>query len=245
MLARAIALASVFGDDAAPIARLPAPFARAAEAARERLMALPRAARSTAVARETMALFTVPAPAFARRVLPRGLRAALAPPEPSALAALGTPPAWLLRALDSGAALGVCALARASSTDGSGEQTGVVLPAVAELLRRLAPDEGAQLVTARRRAGRLGADFAADRTVVGLALAFGDEVVESLARRTGLYRIAWAASLEPEAQTWLSDTLTEPERVLATAAGHALWFAGSEHAAEERARIEADLEETG
>lgn len=239
MLARAIALASVLGDDGAqgpvpggsdgPLDLLPAPWADLARAARARLASATGGARAALLARETVALFAPPRPALARRVAPRGLARALAPEEPAAPA--GPLPEWLGAALAHVEALGLRALARASTDDAPGP--------TAELLRHLTAEQAAVFV-ATRRAGAPPAELHRCRTVVGLARR--DPRRPSLPRWVGLLRLAWAATVEPGALQSLAATVPSPEREQLVEAGDALWFAGSEHAAAERAAALADLE---
>ncbi len=229
MLARAIALASVLGEDAAPLDVLPEPWAALARTARARLSGPSGGARAALLARETVALFAPPPPPAAKRLLPRGLAIALAPPEAAPPA--GALPTWLARACSRAPALGLSALARASADDAPGP--------TAELLRRLTTDEAAAFVVARRAAAA-PAEQARGRTVV--ALARRDERVPSLPRRVGLMRLAWAASVEPGALAALAAASPADERDVIADAGRALWFAASEHAVAERAGIEAEVE---
>lgn len=228
MLARAIALASVLGEDATPLDVLPEPWAALARKERARLTGPSGGARAALLARETVALFAPPPPSVAKRLLPRGLAIALAPPEPAPPA--GALPPWLARARGRAEVLGLSALARASTDDAPGS--------TAELLRRLTTDEAAAFVAARRAAAT-EADQARSRTVV--ALARRDERVPSLSRRVGLMRLAWAASVEPGALAALAAASPADEREVILDAGRALWFAASEAAAAERAGIEAEV----
>jgi hypothetical protein len=110
----------------------------------------------------------------------------------------------------------------------------------AEILRRLSAGEAATVLSARRTPVD-PADAARSRTL--LLVARGDERIDPIAHRVGLFRLAWAASIEPGALPALAAALPGPAGDVVLEAGHALWFAAGEDAAAERVLVDQDLEE--
>ncbi|MBI2897037.1 MAG: hypothetical protein HYY06_26000 [Deltaproteobacteria bacterium] len=229
---RAMALVSCLaGDDDAPLDLVPEPWRTEAREARERLNAQDRLRRAATLARESIECFRVPAPHQARRPLPRGLAIALAPLDPPPPS--GPLPPWVERAVGALSSIGVLSLARAASASGPS--------AMAELARRLGQDGARALIEARRSP----ADPALlERSRRLVASAMDEPGADDIARRVGLFRLAWALTADRDggALAAAGSLLPEGDSHTLEEAATVLCFLGAHEAAAERDAVLADLE---